>query len=72
MMGPAGSTQREEAGDSKLVLGGGGGGGGGGAKKEEEEAVTVEWLEGLVFPHLWLGRPLSFPFPAFILFLGSN
>ena len=31
MMGPAGSTQREEAGDSKLVLGGGGGGGGGGS-----------------------------------------
>ena len=66
MMGPAGSTQREEAGDSKLVLG---------EEVEEEEveeAVTVEWLEGLVFPHLWLGRPLSFPFPAFILFLGSN
>ena len=68
MMGPAGSTQREEAGDSKLVLGEEAEE----AEEEEEEAVTVEWLEGLVFPHLWLGRPLSFPFPAFILFLGSN
>ena len=69
MMGPAGSTQREEAGDSKLVLGGGGGGGGG-AKEEEEEAVTVEWREGLVFPPVaWKAPFLQTTFRLVLLFL---